>query len=193
MSGELIGPLGDLERAEAITPTSLRLPADLDYEQAEMIGRYLGAFRDATAWWLGDYIIQTEELFGERSYQLSEATGRSPETLKVFAWVARAIPPARRRDGLSFSHHQTVAKHEPPEQKRLLDLAERERLSVHELRGRLGVQPGELTSGRSRHEQIEEAAVKVWLGSSLNVTKDGYVTPVEVMQSLGRLLDGEQP
>jgi excisionase family DNA binding protein len=148
VSGELIGPLGDLERAGAITPTSLRLSADLDYEQAEMIGRYLGAFRDATAWWLGDYIVQTEELFSHQASQLAEATGRSPETLRVYAWVARAVPPDRRRKRLSFSHHQAVAKYDRAEQERLLDLAERERLSVHEMRGRMFGRPTPRVGGR---------------------------------------------
>jgi hypothetical protein len=192
---DLIGPLADLQRAGAITPTSLTLSPDLTLDQWEAIGRYLGRARDATAWWLGDYIVRVEAIFGERGYQLIEATGRSPETLRRYAWVARKIAPARRREGLSFTHHELVAGREPAEQERLLDLAEREALSVPELRERRRRLPRfagkpSADGGASHPERIEEAARRAWRSSALNVTRDAYVTPVEPMQALGRLLDG---
>jgi hypothetical protein len=194
MSGELIGPLGDLERAGVVTPTSLRLPDDFDYDRAEAFARYLGRFRDASAWWLGDFVLQTERIFGERSYQLADATGRSEKTLENYVSVARAVAPARRRAALSWSHHRAVVRLQPSEQERWLARAEEEGWSV----GRLTESVRAVSLGRphvgseelSRRARLEHLARTVWRSSTLNLTRTEYVTPVETMQALGRLLDG---
>jgi hypothetical protein len=52
-----------------------------------------------------------------------------------YARVAKAITTSRRREVLSFSHHVEVAGLDDKSQIRWLERAERERLSVHALRG----------------------------------------------------------
>jgi phage N-6-adenine-methyltransferase len=139
---EMVAPLLELERAEAFTPTGLVLTdPSLTYERWESIGRYLGALRDATAWSLGDWVLFGERVYGERCYQGVEATGRSKETLKGYAWVASKIPPSRRRPNLPWSLHRLVASMEPELQDSWLDRAEANRWTVEEMHGRLHVQP----------------------------------------------------
>src|SRR4051794_35087110 len=57
---------------------------------------------------------------------------RSPATLRRWARVVRAYPPADRHPGLSFSHHEAVASH--PDRAQLLEDAAREGWSVAQLR-----------------------------------------------------------
>jgi hypothetical protein len=147
VSDELPVPLtGPVERAAfkgaTLTPTALVLTdPNLPAERFETIGRYLGALRDGTAWWLGDWMNFGEGVYGESAYQLAESAGRSPQTMKSYRWVADRVVRSRRREGLSWSHHQVVAALEPREQKRWLDRAEREALGRAELRELIGA-PG---------------------------------------------------
>jgi hypothetical protein len=46
------------------------------------------------------------------------------KTLQNYRSVAKRIPPNRRRDGLSFGVHETVAYLDPAEREHWLDLAE---------------------------------------------------------------------
>jgi hypothetical protein len=129
--------LVSLEREGKATPTSLRLGDELEYDTYEALGCYLGALRDATAWWIGDWLLFGEGRYGEKYADAVEATGRSKQTLKNYAWVAQNVPTSRRRARLSWSHHEAIAKLGPREQKAWLDRAERERWSVEEFRGML--------------------------------------------------------
>ena len=198
MSGELIGPLAELESVEAFSPTGLDLSrVEMDYDRWEAVGRYLGRLRDATAWALGDWLRYGEATFGERYAQGVEATGRSEQTLMNYRSVARAVPPSRRNAALSWSHHRAVVKLDPADQRQWLDRAEEGGWSVAELTDKLrALGSGSPHVGNEelpRHLRIEEAARAVWRSSTLNLTRTEYVAPTGPMQALGRLLDGEQP
>jgi len=124
-----------LEREGKATPTALILTDDLDFDSYEALGRYLGALRDATAWWIGDWLIFGEFVYGEKYAQAVEATGRSKQTLKNYAWVASKVPASRRKATLSWSHHEAIAKLDPREQRTWLGRAEKQGWSIEELRG----------------------------------------------------------
>jgi N6-adenosine-specific RNA methylase IME4 len=84
--------------------------------------------------WLGDWWR-----YGVRAYGESEAqaalTGYSLKTCKNAARVAdRFSEPSRRRDNLTFSHHDAVAALPEAQADELLDLAETDDLSSRELR-----------------------------------------------------------
>jgi 16S rRNA G966 N2-methylase RsmD len=55
-------------------------------------------------------------------------------TLQNYKWVAGSVEMSRRRDNLSFSHHEAIAKLNPSEQIKILEEAENEKLDVHDLR-----------------------------------------------------------
>ena len=118
--------------------TGLLLDPEVRFEQWERIVVTLVEAELAVAWAIGDALLYGEARFGEAFAQVEatlERAGlqRSPETLRVWMWVAGQIAPARRRPSLSFRHHQLVASLEPGEQTRWLDRAERERLSARKL------------------------------------------------------------
>ena len=106
------------------TKTSLVLPAGLTYEQWEQIGGQIGKFIRSWRFWAGDWWRYGEHAYGEMSSQASDVLGVDYQTLRNCAWVAGRIEPSRRRDNLTWSHHEAVAGvKDERERYRLLDEA----------------------------------------------------------------------
>jgi hypothetical protein len=101
------------------------------------IGNELLSVSDASAWWLGDWLVYGEQRFPERYRVAISSTNLSYKTLRNYAWVARRFPVARRRDALGLAHHAEVAALPEEDQDRWLDRAVAEGWSVAELRRRL--------------------------------------------------------
>ena len=57
--------------------------------------------------------------------------GLNAYSVKNFGWVAKHVETSRRRDVLTFGHHEAVAALPAAQQKHWLERAARERLSVH--------------------------------------------------------------
>lgn len=126
-----------LEQAGAIvTDTSLRIsnPIELTWEQYEKLGNFLGTLGRAYCWWVGDFLIYGEEIFGEEFAQIEESLPHSEGTLMNYRSIAKHIPPRRRRAALSFSVHEAVAYIEPAEADKLLDQAEENRWKRDQMR-----------------------------------------------------------
>ena len=111
---------------DMLRPTELALPHSLPFESWQQLGSVLGAIRGAIQWWVGDWLNFGEDHYGEAHAQAMEATGLKFEAVSNWAWVARSVPPERRRAALSWSVHRAVAKLEPPEQETWLAKAENE-------------------------------------------------------------------
>jgi hypothetical protein len=89
---------------------------------------------DASAWWLGDWLVYGENRFPDRYKSAIEETILSYKTLRNYAWVARRFSASRRRDTLSLHHHAEVAALPLADQESWLDRTEQNRWSVIELR-----------------------------------------------------------
>jgi len=135
--------LDSLRRLEAegvlkTTPVSLTLKdADLGVEEYLNICTAFAALRNASAWYIADLLCQGDFLHGFRASQAEAVLGREPETLRRWQWVADKVPKSRRNPRLSFSHHEEVAKLDPPKQVYWLARAEEDRLTVGELRAHI--------------------------------------------------------
>jgi hypothetical protein len=162
-SGELVRVdlLARLEAEGKATLTALVLDdPDMPWPTFAALATYLGHLRNATAWWCGDLINFGAAVYGHKEGQVEAAlVGRSPETLARWGWVCWNIPPSRRRVGLSFSHHEVVAKLDPDEQTRLLDIAEAERLNVHEFRDRVERELSTVESSTSNPAGASESSI----------------------------------
>ena len=115
---------------------SLKDP-NLAYEDFEHICSVLGTLHTTIKFAIGDAIIQGESLFGEAAYQAFERFQLSEEAMRDYVRVAARVPRARRRKGLSWSHHRAVAALEAPAQKEWLKRATEEGMSHHALRDAL--------------------------------------------------------
>jgi hypothetical protein len=114
------------------------------------IGTELFVISDASAWWLGDWLVYGQERFPDRYIRVVRETNLSYKTLRNYAWVARKFPVSRRRDTLALQHHAEVAALPEDEQEFWLDRAERAGWSVAELRR-------QLKAARSSAAQVADA------------------------------------
>jgi hypothetical protein len=86
-------------------------------------------------------------------------TGYDVASLRNMAWVASQVNLSLRSDKLTWSHHVLLAPLEPEEQKRWLDRALAERLSVADLRI-------ELRAARGAEGKLASAQAAVAVESS---------------------------
>jgi hypothetical protein len=114
------------------TATGVIATGSPTFEQWELALQWSEAIKEASPWWIGDLLLLGEAAFGD--FHNAALNDYDPETLANLKYISRAVPPSRRRDALSHSHHGTVASLPPDEQTMWLEKAETEHLSVHALR-----------------------------------------------------------
>lgn len=82
---------------------------------------------------LGDCINHGEDYFGEKYTQAVHETGHEYQTLVSIAYVCRRIPPAQRRESLSWSQHREMASLPDAPRLALMDRAEKENLATRDI------------------------------------------------------------
>ncbi len=117
-----------------LTPVSWIPTRDLDLAEWTATGRRLGAIGRCGQWGLGDWIRYGNAKFGERYSRAARITGYDVQTLMNMVYVASRFTTSRRRENLSWSHHETLASLDPSAQDHWLDRAVAERLSISDLR-----------------------------------------------------------
>jgi hypothetical protein len=118
----------------SLTPVSWVPIRDLDLAEWTAAGRRLGAIGRCGQWGLGDWIRYGNAKFGERYRRAARITGYDVQTLMNMVYVASRFTISRRRENLSWSHHETLASLDPEAQDQWLDRATAERLSISDLR-----------------------------------------------------------
>lgn len=128
-------------------------------------GRRLGAIGRCSQWWIGDWIRYGTSRWGERYAEAARVTGYDVASLRNMAWVASQFDLSLRSDKLTWSHHVLLAPLEPDEQKRWLDRALEERLSVADLRVELRAAQGAVgkpeAAGQAELEPSGQAGMSV--------------------------------
>jgi hypothetical protein len=109
-----------------LTPLACLVEGQPTYEawatmlaQAEHAHRCLG-------WWLGDLLNYGEAAYGERYAQAVQTTGLAVQTLTNYKSVAKAIPPEKRIEGLSWTAHRIAAFLPPSQKSAVLEWAKEE-------------------------------------------------------------------
>jgi hypothetical protein len=118
----------------ATTPVAWIAGDDLALDEWARDGRRLGLLTRCSPWWLGDWIRYGNTRFGEKYSRASAITGYDRQTLMNMVYVASRYEISRRRESLSWSHHETLASLEPTEQDSWLGRAVEQKLSVADLR-----------------------------------------------------------
>lgn len=142
--------------ARSASPVAWTPSQELDANEWAAAGRRIGVIGRSVQWLLGDWIAYGNERFGERYARASRITGYDPQTLMNMVYVASRFATSRRRENLSWSHHEALAALEPSEQDGWLDQAVRHRWSVSDLRGML-----RLARKRGLSERAEVEVLKV--------------------------------
>jgi hypothetical protein len=138
LPGPAAGPLA-LPENVTITRTGLVITGQLDIEEWVLVGGALAQLEEGLQWSIGDWWHWGYHRYGERQalVKAKKIFRYSFSTLMNFGWVAGRVETSRRREVLSFTHHAEVAKFEPCDQGRWLDLAVREKLSVLKFRDKI--------------------------------------------------------
>jgi hypothetical protein len=126
--------LGELGPGVAVRRTSLCLPGDLSLSTWRSIGDAIMSFSDSSAWWIGDWLVFGQSIYGDRYKRAMAETSLDYQTLRNYAWIARRFGPSRRREQLTFQHHVEVAALDVQAQDHWLDLATNFHWSRNELR-----------------------------------------------------------
>jgi hypothetical protein len=177
----------DLGSSVKASGLGLKFPAEFDFEEWAWVGTRLGNLRNASAWWIADWIAHGFARYGAVANEAAEKFGLDPGTLSNYRAVAEAFELPRRRGNLSFSHHRETAYLPAREQDHWLLRAENEGLSVMALREALnatrprlgpGLGPGmrrfSLVVPEERRARWEQAAEKAempfeeWAGRALD-------------------------
>lgn len=99
------------------------------FDQWIRCGEFIKNANGAVHFWIGDWMNYGEQKWGEMYTQAIDETGYSYGTLANDKWVASRVDPSRRREHLSFAHHQEVADLMPEDQEELLKVAEDQKLN----------------------------------------------------------------
>lgn len=116
----------------------------LDVREWAEVGRRIGSVGRNIQWLIGDWIAYGNQKFGERYARASKISGYDPQSLMNMVYVATRFAASRRREDLSWSHHEALAALDPEEQDRWLDQAALHRWSVADLRTMLRMARREL-------------------------------------------------
>jgi len=114
--------------------TGLKIDESVTFEEWEELGKALQKAGGAIQFWIGDWIRFGENHWGEKYAQAIELTGLEYGTLSTDKYVADKVDLSLRNENLTFQHHKEVASLESDQQKILLDMAEKEKLTTRQLR-----------------------------------------------------------
>ena len=122
-------------RKYTISRAGLDIRGELTFDEWQALGNELTPIASAIGFIVGDWINYGESRYGEKYDEALKLTGLSYKTLQEYSYVARRVEMSVRTDNLDFHHHKLVAKVKDPEQQRKwLDTAVKENLSVARLR-----------------------------------------------------------
>lgn len=114
---------------------ALSLPKEQTFDEWLEFGRNLANANKTLNWWIGDWWAAGSHRYGERAKVAAEGIfGREFQTLANLASVCRSFESSRRREVLSFNHHEAVASLEPAKADELLERAERDGWTVRDIR-----------------------------------------------------------
>lgn len=186
-------PIRAFAQEGALTAVSLDLSVGEDevtFETYIGLGTYLGIVSRATMWWVGDWLVYGEGRFGERWSQALDVTGLSEQTLVSRMYVARNVPPDRRRVGLAYSVHQVVAPLGAREQKTWLDRAAKNHWNAKQLRDAMKAKRKDEAPPLIDDEttplapEIILEAARAVVGSAVEYGDGGWVVGAEAMARL---------
>lgn len=137
--GELAKRRSELARGLSLpgvlTPISWTLPKTLTFEQWCECGRTLDKIESGSAWWRGDW-WNAGVPYGDRveAIRTDDSDGISHGRYRNCGVIAKEFNVSRRRDTLEFKHHEIVAALSRQQQKKWLDLAERQEWSANQMK-----------------------------------------------------------
>lgn len=135
-----------------VSELGVKFSENVSIEEWEKFGEQIGRLVNSSQFIVGDWLNFGREKWDRNEFkkrvEIAEVkTGLDPDTLKVYACLARRVPFENRNPKCSFQLHRIVAKLEPTEQSKWLNIAEKKAMTGKRLRAsiveRRGVRPEE--------------------------------------------------
>lgn len=104
------------------------------FEQWSECGEFIKKSNSAMNFWIGDWLNYGKAKYGETYSQAIHETDFEYGTLANAKYVSSKIEPSRRRENLSFAHHQELASLPIDKQDKWLKKASEDNLTREELR-----------------------------------------------------------
>ena len=117
-----------------VSRLGVRFEGDVPEQSIDDLLRDAGSFARGCLFIIGDAINYAQGKWGEKYDRWMQVTGLEYQTLRNAAWIARRIDLSVRRDNLTFEHHKLIARLDPSDQERWLDLAQHNGMSTRRLR-----------------------------------------------------------
>lgn len=111
------------------------------FEEWEADGKRFRQLDRMLPWLMGDWLNYGEKKWGDTYTQAMDEWGYSMSRLATCAWVCRQIPFYRRRQELSFGHHEIVASLDPKLQDGWLHMAIDNGYSILDLKDKIAGRP----------------------------------------------------
>lgn len=118
----------------AISRVAWQPQGDLDQAKWLASGRRLGSIGRGSRWWLGDWIRYGASRWGEHYREAARITGFDVVSLREMGRIAARFDLSLRRDKLTWDHHVLLAPLELEQRRYWLERAEKDRLTVADLR-----------------------------------------------------------
>lgn len=151
------------------------------YEDWEEVGKFIQRSNEAVQFWRGDWLN-----FGENNYDTwTQHFGKEEAAYQTLAnekWVASRIPPSRRRENLSWSHHAEIADLEPEEQEAMLDMAVKHEMSVSTFRKAVRHYKLKLDVPELNEEQLKPTDPEVF--AAVQEVIDASINALELLEKL---------
>ena len=153
-------------QAGAFVVSGVGLEIQSAIDETEWLAFYqaLDKLQNALQWIIGDWINYGDKTYGKTYADAAEMTGLKETTLHTYSWVAREVEISRRRENLSFSHHETVAGLAPEEQEYWLIAAHTNNWSSKRLREEISdekpVKPSVLEKAHARQVKERDRVLK---------------------------------
>jgi hypothetical protein len=145
------------------------------------VGKFIKRSNEAVQFWRGDWLN-----FGENNYEeWSQYFGKEEAAYQTLAnekWVASRVPPSRRRENLSWSHHAEVADLESEEQELMLNMAEEHEMSVSTFRKAVRHYKLKLDVPELNEEQLKPTDPLLF--ESAQKIVDSSVSTIEMLEKL---------
>jgi len=127
-----------LSRKGHFSAVALELPEGLPFEDWLELGGKLRAMERGVMWWIGDWLRYGERSYGEQYTQALASTDYTYGVLRRAKYVAAQFAELfRRRNNLSWAHHEEVGSLLAEQQDEMLDCATNQGWSHKDLRSQV--------------------------------------------------------
>jgi len=144
-----------------IDRVSLSIPEDITLDESLDFWAFLLDLHSRIQWLIGDFLVFAENRqWGETYAKKAEEFGYTVESLYNMASVCRRVEFSRRREKLTFGHHDAVAALDPDDQTNWLLQAEDNGWSVRDLRQ--AIRDGKLISATNERTALPKWRVPIY-------------------------------